>query len=111
MNPGTPAVLSLGTGLFVILIWDYRAISCLQKALKEKSSRCSETVNRFNTMLPFRVEPCRYRSQRSPQRTLNHLMSQRFDMNPPNKSAQTDSYTLLRAALTLFNKKQDALHE
>jgi peptidyl-prolyl cis-trans isomerase C len=36
-------------------------------------------------------------------------MSQRFDMNPSNKSAQTDPYTLLRAALTLFKKKPDEL--
>jgi peptidyl-prolyl cis-trans isomerase C len=32
-------------------------------------------------------------------------------MSPPNKSAQTDPYTLLRAALTLFKKKPDELQE
>ncbi len=38
-------------------------------------------------------------------------MSQSFDMNPSTKSAQTDAYALLRAALALFKKTPDELHE
>jgi len=38
-------------------------------------------------------------------------MSQSFDMSMPNKSAQTDPYALLRAALALFKKTPDELQE
>jgi peptidyl-prolyl cis-trans isomerase C len=38
-------------------------------------------------------------------------MSQRFDMNPSNNSAQTDPYALLRSALVLFKKTPDELQE
>jgi peptidyl-prolyl cis-trans isomerase C len=38
-------------------------------------------------------------------------MSQRFDMNSFTKSAQTDPYALLRAALTLFKKTPGELQE
>jgi len=37
-------------------------------------------------------------------------MSQSLDMNLPDKSAQIDPYTLLRAALALFKKTPDELH-
>jgi peptidyl-prolyl cis-trans isomerase C len=38
-------------------------------------------------------------------------MSQRFEMSPSTKSAQTDPYALLRAALALFKKTPDELQE
>src|SRR5450631_2297124 len=84
-------------------------MSCLLKALKVKFLRCSETVNRFNTMSLFRAEPCKCLSRRLPLLTRNHSMSQSLDMNPPDKSAQIDPYTLLRAALALFKKTPDEL--
>jgi peptidyl-prolyl cis-trans isomerase C len=37
-------------------------------------------------------------------------MSQSLDMNPPDKLARIDPYTLLRAALALFKKTPDELH-